>query len=275
MNKNYLNNIIKKQIEFQKNVGFPIESILESDRNELSEKYIFKAIEELIEVRKEFPSVMNPWSKNQKNADREKILNEFSDVLLFLINFSIVWKIKPEEILESIEKTQSFNFSKMKERKMKNLNDDILKIPGYKCGIGYGNINPKYIFVGQNPGNALPYHGCEVFSKEENSGKILLPGLKNLNMWNDSYITNLVKNTTESNLEPSDTLVTYWIEYFNKELEILKINNEKIRIIALGDWTYVNLKKYGFESIKIKHPAYYLRMNLSDVDYENNELSKI
>ena len=96
---NKLLELIEKQREFQRAVGFPVDSILEQDRNEMSEKYTFKLIEEAVEMRREFPSAMNPWSKHQKAADLKRVREEYADVVLFLLNIAIVWKFTPDEIL--------------------------------------------------------------------------------------------------------------------------------------------------------------------------------
>src|SRR5436190_12182530 len=122
-----LEEILKKQVAFQKLVGFPIDTNVESVRNELAEKYLFKMIEEAVELRREFPSVMNPWSKHQKAADLTRIKEEFSDVVLFLMNFMLTFKMDPTEVLEQLEATQANNFKKIKARTMDGLNQDILK----------------------------------------------------------------------------------------------------------------------------------------------------
>jgi NTP pyrophosphatase (non-canonical NTP hydrolase) len=114
-----VNQIISRQKEFQKAVGFQVDSDKESIRNELSEKYLFKAIEEIVELRKEFPSMMNPWSKSQGLSDEKRVREELVDVLLFLLNFAIVWRITPTEILEEMKKVQDKNFEKMEEKKAK------------------------------------------------------------------------------------------------------------------------------------------------------------
>src|SRR6478736_1147682 len=101
-----LEEIIAGQREFQALCEVDLGTIVAKDINELSERYLFKAIEEIIELRKTFPSELNQWAKNQGLEDREEILAEFSDVLLFLINFCLVRKISPNEVLESISQVQ-------------------------------------------------------------------------------------------------------------------------------------------------------------------------
>ena len=117
-----LNQILKRQKEFQKAVGFDVDSDKESVRNELSEKYLFKAIEEIIELRKEFPSMMNPWSKSQGLSNEQRVREELVDVLLFLLNFAIVWRISLDEILYEMKKVQDNNFAKMEEKKANHIN---------------------------------------------------------------------------------------------------------------------------------------------------------
>src|SRR3990167_5724612 len=153
--------IIEIQKEFQRLVGFPIDSILERDRNEMSEKYILKLIEEAIEARKEFPSVMNPWSKSSVQADKKKVTEEFVDVFLFLVNLLNCWKISLEDFISAIEEKQEINIRKVKEKQLNILNQEILAIPTYISGVGSGTPHPKYVFIGQNPGQTIT-HGYKV-----------------------------------------------------------------------------------------------------------------
>ncbi len=113
---NQLVNLILKQIQFQTKVNLPIETTDEDEKYELGEIYLFKSIEEIVELRKEFPSIMNKYAKNQKKPDMEKILNEFSDVLFFLMNFAILWRITPEMMLEKMKEVQTNNFKKLEEK---------------------------------------------------------------------------------------------------------------------------------------------------------------
>ena len=258
-----LNEISKKQYELQKLVGFPIDSIRESDMNQLGEVYIFKAIEELIELRKEFPSVMNKWSKKQKVTDKKRILEELSDVMFFLMNFCISFRIKPEELLEEMGNIQDVNFTKIKERMMDYLNEDILKVPNCTAGIGSGNINPKFIFVGQNPADGIT-KGYKFWSNpEDGSSKILLPILEELGISQDCYFTNLVKVTTTDNQEPDESTTAFWKEYFNREIEILSANCKPI-IITLGQWANNMVDQ---EHLSIAHPSYILRGGMTTQEY--------
>lgn len=107
-----LNQIIEKQKRFQKLCGKQIETEDNFTKSFLSEMYLFKAIEEVVELRKTFPSALNESAKIQPEIDRTELLKEFSDVLLFLMNFAILWKISDEELLNTIEFVQTNNFSK-------------------------------------------------------------------------------------------------------------------------------------------------------------------
>lgn len=259
-----LEDIIEKQKEFQEFVGFPISSNLEKDRNELSEKYVFKLIEEAIELRKEFPSIMNPWSKNQKEADLVRIKEEMSDVFLFFLNLMSTWRITPTELFETITKVQENNFTKVKEKKMKMLNESILNIPGYTVGIGSGKLTPRYVFVGQNPGEGIT-HGYRVWSNQEDgSSKVLLPILANEGVLEDSYSTNLVKCVTEGNRVPTQDEVSFWKDKLIDELDILRAENPEMKIITMGNFVRENLQGDGH----IQHPAYVLRGGITKEEYE-------
>lgn len=227
-----LNEIIAKQRDFQKMVGFPIDTNVESVRNEVAEKYIFKMIEEAVELRREFPSVMNPWSKHQKPADMQRIKEEFCDVLLFLMNFMIAFKLSPDEVLEEIHKVQHHNFEKIKGQMMDQLNQDITKVQNHVSGIGSGSLTPKVVFIGQNPKEGL--------TKGEKFTFVLPPG-----EYSDVvYVTNIVKSTTPQNVEPSEELTAFWKEFLKRELDILRANNPDMKIITIGRWADENLQDY-------------------------------
>ena len=247
-----MDQLIERQREFQRFVGFPIDSILESDRNEMSEKYIFKMIEEAVELRREFPSSINPWSKHQKTADLNRIKEEMSDVFLFFTNLLLVWKIDFADFLDSARLVQERNFLKIKKKKMDFLNEEILSIPGHTTGIGSGNLNPKYIFIGQNPGKGIT-HGYRFWSNtEDGSTKVLLPSIGD--KVSDCYFTNLVKSTTIENRQPSLEEVDFWIPFLQQELQILLTSNHA-KLISLGSWTYDKLNGCGYVSEQVPHPA--------------------
>lgn len=260
-----LKNLRDRQADFQRMVGAPIDSKLEKDRNQLSETYVFKGMEEMVELRKTFPSALNPDEKNRATVEKETVLFEFCDVIHFLINLSIVWKFSFEEILESLEKVQDNNYAKIKAKKMAQLTDLILRQPNYKTGIGYGNLSPKYIFIGQNPGNSLPYHGYPTWSEPTvGSAKILLPILEELGIKiEDCYFTNVVKSVTEKNEIPSKGLTSFWLEFLNKEIELLTYGNSLFKVIPMGSFAS---KELGIKGIP--HPAVVFH-GTSRSDYKN------
>ena len=265
--------LLQNQIEFQKLVGLPIDTVVESERDRLAEIYIFKMIEESVELRREFPSTMNAWSKTNKPANMDRIKEEFSDVMFFLINFMLTFKLTPEEMLEQLELVQSNNFKKIKSKMMKSLNEDILKVQNYTSGIGQGNLSPKYIFIGQNPGENIA-QGYEFWSDEnDGSSKILLPILDKLGIRDQCYFTNIVKSTTTGNSEPSAELTQFWKEFLQKEIQILQANNPDVKIIVMGKWTHENLSEYTHEHIY--HPAYVLRGNIFESEYEDQIKSSL
>lgn len=243
---------MRDQVEFQEMVGFPSDSILESVRNELSEKFIFKLIEEAVELRKEFPSVVNPWSKSQKTADLTRVKEELSDVILFLVNIINVWKFTPEELAETIQSVQRNNFRRVKEKKMNLLNSDILKIPGRVSGIGQGSLTPKYIFIGQNPGKGI-VQGYKFWSDpKDGSSRYLLRTLEKLGILKDCYFTNVVKCTTPDNGEPTNEMRSFYNDFLFEELNILSYDNPGAKVIVMGKWAGGD---FGGDVKKISHPA--------------------
>ena len=175
-------------------------------------------IEEVIELKKEFPSVINKLSKDQRNANIQRVREELSDVILFLVNFILVWKFSTAEIVDMVERVQENNFKHVKNLLLAKLNKEILDVPAYTSCIGHGNSNPKYVFVGMNPSSTIT-HGYKAWSnREDGSSSVLLLALENLGILEDCYLTNVVKNTTDKNSEPSQNDVDFWKEYYEKEL---------------------------------------------------------
>ena len=253
--------ILKKQREFEELVGVPINTVLEKERNEMSEMFIFKSIEELIEARKEFPSVLNQWSKHNKESNPTRVKEELADAFLFISNLLLAWHISWDDFLTQVRKTQQNNYSRVKEKKLKALNEEILNIPGYTSCVGSGSINPKYVFIGLNPGKDIT-HGYKAWSDPESgSSAVLLPILEEFKILDSCYFTNMVKSTTEDNEDPSSEIVKFWDEYLFNELSILGINNPGMKIITMGKSVRQNVTG----DATIDHPATVL--------YDNKKLS--
>jgi uracil-DNA glycosylase family 4 len=268
--------IIARQREFQKNLAkFPIDSNLESDRNELSEGYVLKMIGEIMEFTREFPSAFNKLSKHSKEADMTRIKEELSDVFLYFCNLLLTWRISWPDFLEAVTQVQNNNFVKVKEKLMKALNDEIIDIPGYTCGIGSGSVMPKYVFIGQNPGEDMP-RGYKFWSNpSDGSSKVLLPALDAIGVRQDCYFTNIMKCPTDGNREPTDDEIAFWREYLIEELSILRAGNPDMKIVLMGAFVQtqmsgsVFLVNQGSTSpiLHVKHPAYVLRGGMTQDDY--------
>lgn len=267
-----------KQKSFQKFVGAEIDSNVEEERLRLIEIYIYKLIEEGIELRKEFPSMLNIWSKQQKYYELPKVKGEMCDILLFFINICCALDIPFEDMIRHCTQIQANNFAVLKRKKMKILNDEILRIPALTCGIGQGNLDPTYVVIGQNPGQTIQ-SGYE-FWKNENDGssQILLPAISNLGLKDQCYFTNVVKSTTPDNQQPTPVMTAFWIPFLNKELEILNAGlSEKFTIIAMGKWTSDIVKEYcpNYTVKSVKHPAYFMRSSQEALTEFQKELETI
>jgi uncharacterized protein YabN with tetrapyrrole methylase and pyrophosphatase domain len=110
-----IDQLLEKQKEFQKLCKID----LEVEPYHLSEGYLFKAIEEITELRKTFPSSFNKYEKVEKIVNRQRTLEEFCDVILFLMNFALVWKFTQEEVLEALKYVQRNNFHKLQKKESK------------------------------------------------------------------------------------------------------------------------------------------------------------
>lgn len=112
-------NIVKKQEEFQETAGIDLNTGL-AGKLSLSESYLMKTIEEIVELRKTFPSGFNRWEKNPAPLDipsmEQRMREELADVHLFLVNFMLVWGLRITDILYTIEQVQDRNMILLKER---------------------------------------------------------------------------------------------------------------------------------------------------------------
>ena len=134
--------------------------------------------------------------------------------------------------------------------------------------MGYGKLhgwkaceNAKYFFVGLNPSHRrfrdLEYaFGGPSFS--EGTGIEFVKILKDIGILEQSYVTNLVKCSTESNSVMNG--------HMEACLPILKQEIDEVQpeiVIAMGTPAYQFLAKQeiGFPLIKIYHPNYYISYN--------------
>ena len=99
----YSSNPIRGMLEKQKSflarwVGV---DEIQKDENKLQHwalDQIGHAIEELGELRRQFPA-RKYWKKTQEPLDKAKILDEYADILHFIVNIGLVIGIRsPEEI---------------------------------------------------------------------------------------------------------------------------------------------------------------------------------
>lgn len=123
--------IMNIQTVFQCMMGVDIADPKQIDT--LSESYLFKAVEEIVELRRTTPAAILPYWKSQiKTIDREAMLKELADVLLYLSNFMLVREVTPPEILEAIRQVQIGNIRTLQSRIRKDaeskakIGDDLL-----------------------------------------------------------------------------------------------------------------------------------------------------
>lgn len=120
-----IDHILRRQLEFQRLVNIPIDEESMETKLHLAENYLFKAVEEIVELRKTMPSSFNKYEKNPSTAEQIQMLKELSDVLLFLINFCLVWNFSIKDIMNTIDLVQMNNFKKLAEKIEGQINDQI------------------------------------------------------------------------------------------------------------------------------------------------------
>lgn len=271
-----IQDILDLQREFQLLCEVDIDTCDADKVNELSETFLFKAIEEIIELRKTFPSVLNKWAKTQPTENKAETLDELSDVLLFLVNMCLVRKISPEEVLMALKTKQQINFQKVKEKKLAALYKEMQAATDNKIGLGGGNSSPHVIIIGQNPGASLNTLGedanCWDNIPDNGAVAFLKRSLKGRYDEKRIYFTNIVKEATEGNAEPSRKLVEFWWPYLVKELAILKGNNVGVQVLAMGKFAQQQMMQRGERYNPITHPSYFMRNGFSETEYWNEQL---
>lgn len=280
-----LSEIVEGQKAFQALCDVNIDTILASEINTLSENYLFKAIEEIIELRKTFPSAMNQWAKNQGDENREEIMGELSDVTLFMLNFCLVRKITLEDLLESLGKVQEVNFIKLKQKKLAILKDEMLRVPNKQIGLGGGSLMPAVIIIGQNPGKSLSDDkNCWDNPPAKSAVGFLQRALKlgetRLNLQKDDiYFTNIVKEVTENNAVPTTTMTKFWMPFLIRELNIVNSGTNTI-YLTMGKeatQTMMNIeppREFRMEAgiQPIMHPSYFMRNGFTEKQYYDEQL---
>lgn len=113
---NWAERITKNQLDFQKLAEIPIDSEDLAVKLDLTEGFILKAVEELVELRKTMPSSFNKYAKTQPEINLKRTMEELCDVQLFLINIGLVWGFTLDEMLSTISYVQANNFIKIREK---------------------------------------------------------------------------------------------------------------------------------------------------------------
>lgn len=140
------------------------------------------------------------------------------------------------------------------------------KRPTNGCG---SVIRVKYIFVGEAPGGngcgklGLPFY-------DDPSGNLMQTALDALGILaTEYYMTNVVKCTPKDNklnaygvVAPLSTL--HCVQQLEKEIGRVQVANRHAKVIALGKVAAEQLAKMKIDHAMIYHPAYYLRMGISD-----------
>lgn len=265
-----INKIIDRQRAFQALAEVKIDTLVAKDINGISEMYLFKAIEEIVELRKTFPSELNKWSKSQPaEQNRTELLGELSDVLLFIINFCIVRKITPEMLVEAIGKVQDNNFYRLKSKKLGILIDEMRRLPVHGITAGGGGLMPKVILIGQSfnieqGSNQQPIKNYwdypELFPSVEYFQRAMAFGRYRLLLkLDDYYYTEIIKEPVTPVTNVNNPLIEYWVPFLNREIVTVSAGCNPI-ILALGDRVNAMLsqQQLDFTYTVIRSPEEYL-----------------
>lgn len=266
-----LDEILKRQREFQKLCGINIDTILASEINSLSENFIFKAIEEMVELRKTFPSELNKWSKSRPLENRRETLDELSDSLLFLANFMLAKKISVPEMLESIQRVQRNNFIKLKYKRLAIFNEERLKVPSLTMP-GNGEPMPKVIFVDMAPfpDSEFLWHKSNKFLNEAIQKAAKTLGYNK----GDVYFTTIVKEAVPKDSEPTRVQIDYWYPSLVEEIKIIQAGTDA-KVYTLGKLaSQILMQKGGISYTPLAHPDSFIKNGFTIAQYIQEHLIK-
>ena len=134
----------------------------------------------------------------------------------------------------------------------------------------------KYFIVGLNP-SKIRYKGSGLTVYGDNNikgSKIneFTQVLKYLEIFDECYITNLVKCSTENNIVKEEDCRICFKTHLKRELQLV---NPKI-VIALGEQVFKFLSiRLEQEVVKIKHPSWYYSYGRGTMDNEILEIKTI
>ena len=138
--------------------------------------------------------------------------------------------------------------------------------PTSACGAIH---NVKYIFVGEAPGQ----EGCGKLGipfYDDRSGNLMQTTLDRLGIHpTHYYMTNAVKCCPNGNqlgqyVDNHNRRTLECVVRLKEEILYVKEKSPKAKIIALGKVAGYELARLGIEFLSVYHPAYYLRMGVSD-----------
>jgi hypothetical protein len=117
--------LFERQAKFQRMADVvDVEDMGQADVYRCNEFFTYKAIEELVEVRRRSPSVLNRWEKNTKKYDRKGLLMELCDSLLYHINICLVNGFTADEVLTMMAAVQAGNFESLKRKLLERIQDE-------------------------------------------------------------------------------------------------------------------------------------------------------
>ena len=131
------------------------------------------------------------------------------------------------------------------------------KSKGYGKLTGYykDSFKNKIMMCGLNPSHRRFPDIYQAFGGEvehKGTGRQFIQLLKELNLLNKIYLTNIIK-CSEDNNKPLMTHFNKCIRHFKRELDLVKPSV----ILAFGKDTYLFLKYAGINATYIHHPVYY------------------
>ena len=82
------------------------------EKTQMSKSAILAGVAEMVEVLNEMN--WKPWKKVKKQVNEKKIKEELIDVLHFVIELMIIWRVSPEDAFKAFTKKHLINMERQK-----------------------------------------------------------------------------------------------------------------------------------------------------------------
>jgi len=152
--------------------------------------------------------------------------------------------------------------------KSKNCNKCINII--HRNALPVGNLNPKYMLIGEAPGVA---DGAKILERTMGYGKtsnFLRQSLIEVNILHKCWLTNIMKCSLRDNKFENENQYLQCFDFLVKEIDLLKPKYIFLLGKNVQKFLMNRLKKTKVKLLNIPHPSYCLYKSIGVVEYSKN-----